>query len=116
MSVQRDSCEELAEPLSILYGVPVEIGSYFALCYLYERLSEEQQQEMCHSLEIEQPAHWYLESLAAQFRRNEITGIWLCEKDIWLFTQMAMEGMENYPRESLLSWRQVEDFYRRFLM
>lgn len=110
---KRDLCEELAEPLRVLYGIPMEIGSYFALLYLYRQLSSEKDRLFCQWLELDEGcAGWYLEGLAQRCCREEITGIVLPERDVPLLTEMAMEGIENYPLGQQIGWEQVEEFYR----
>lgn len=109
---KRDLCEELAEPLRILYGIPMEIGNCFALLYLYRQLSAEQDRLFCQWLELDEGcAGWYLEELAQRCCREEITGIVLPERDVPLLTEMAMEGIENYPLGQQIGWEQVEEFY-----
>lgn len=112
-SIERDICEELAEPLRVLYGIPIEIGRYFSLLYLYQLFSEWERKAVCRLLRIEEGhADWCLERLAQEYCGAEVDGILLPEQDVPMLTQMAMEGIENYPRRQQPGWEQVELFYR----
>lgn len=114
-TIERDLCYELAEPLRVLYGIPMETGSYFSLLYLYRLLSRQERERVCRLLGVRDAhADWRLEGLAKRYRRGEMFGILLSERDVPLLTQMAMEGIENYPVEMQPGWEQVEAFYREW--
>lgn len=110
---EYDICEELAEPLRILYGIPMEAGGYFALKYLYRQRTEREREEIGKRLgNVEGHLDWRLERLAHQYRRLEVTSVLLSGRDIPLLTEMAMEAIENCQLEWQASWRFVEGFYR----
>lgn len=112
--IERDLCEELAEPLTILYGMPLEIGCYFALVCLYGLLGEQERQRICLLLGADPAAGvWVLEQLAEQYRKEEIGNILLPREDISLLTEMTMEGMEGYPGQQRLTLEEIEAFYRQ---
>lgn len=113
-NIERDICEELSEPLRVVYGIPMEIGSYFALLHLYRLLPEGEQEKVCRMLGLKAGyGGWQLERLAHRYRKDELDGILLPGKDVLLLTQMAMEGIENYPEREQITWEQAELFYRR---
>lgn len=103
----RDLCEELAEPLLILYGIPIEIGSYFALRYLFgvwERGAV-------------RPGRWeraYQEivRLGKECRKMEIEGTVIPEKNLPLLVRMAADGIQRLPEGQQLSIETIEGFYR----
>lgn len=110
---KRTLLEELAEPMRIRYGIPMEIGLYYGILYVYRILSEEQKQELCNHCKVKiVEGCWHLEKMAHQVCAKELAGVVLSERDVFLLTQMAMEGIENLPIEQQLSWQQVELFYR----
>lgn len=112
MESTRTLLEELAEPMRICYGIPMEIGTYFAIMYLYRQLSEEQKRKLCTWCKVKiAEGCWQLEKKAHELCFRELSGVILPERDVFILTQMAMEGIENLPKEQQLSWQQVEQFY-----
>ncbi len=110
---KRMLLEELAEPMRIRYGIPMEIGLYYGIIYLYRILSEEHKQKLCIRCKVKiTEGIWQLEKIAHQVCAKELAGVVLSERDVFLLTKMAMEGIENLPLGQQLSWQQVELFYR----
>lgn len=113
--MERDICRELAEPLRVLYGIPMETGSYFALLYLYRLLPEQRKKKICEYCGrfgiSGGHAGWQLERLADRYRRDWVSGILIPRGDVPVLTQMAMEGIENHPVERQIGWEQVSSFY-----
>lgn len=113
--IKRDICRELAEPLRVRYGIPMEIGSYFALLFLYRSLPEQKKRRIREHGErlgiFGEHAGWQLERLAHQYRWDWVSGILIPGRDVPLLTQMAMEGIENHPVERQIGWEQVRAFY-----
>ncbi len=108
----RTLLEELAEPMRILYGIPMEIGIYYGIMYLYRQLSMEQKKELCNHCGVElKQGIWCFEKQVLESCENELSCVCLSQRDIYHLTQMAMEGIENLPPNQQLSWQQVEDFY-----
>ena len=111
---KRTLLEELAEPLRIRYGIPMEIGIYYGVLYVYRQLTEKQKQRLCTYCKVKiTEGCWHLEKIAHQVCTKELTGTILPVNDIFLLTQMAMEGIENLPPQQQLSWKQVETFYHQ---
>ena len=106
---ERDLCYELAEPLRVVCGIPMETGIYFSLLYLYRLLSTQEQEKACGLLGAgaERP-DWKLEGMAQAYRREETAGILLSPQDVPLLTQMAMEGIENDPAGQQLGWESFD--------
>lgn len=103
----RDLLEELAEPLLILYGVPIEIGGYFALRYLF----------CAWGKETAKPDRWEkayrdLVRLGQRYRRAEIEGLMIPEKNLPLLTRMAADGIMGLPERQRPGKEMIEGFYR----
>lgn len=107
----RDVCEELAEPLRILYGIPIVVGTYFALLSVFWHRAE-------HDAggEAWERAARELIQLAGKRRRTEQEGILLPTKNLPLLIRMAAEGCERLPEEQHGGREQIELFYRMFLL
>lgn len=103
----RDLCEELAEPLTILYGIPIEIGGYFALRYLFDVWERG----------AVRPGRWeraYQEivRLGKECRKMEIESMVIPEKNLPLLIRMAADGIQKLPEGQQLSIETIEGFYR----
>lgn len=134
----RTLVEELAEPLKILLDIPMIVGSYYALLYLYPLLTGEQRRglwkivaeemlmQICSGKEGEkrwktlsgqvekEHADWWLEKTVQTVCPEAVRGVVIPEESVPMLTEMAMEGIENVPPEQQLGWQQVERFYRWF--
>lgn len=104
--------EELAEPLWLRYGIPIDIGLYHAFLFLY-RISGEEFQRQLDAVLCEEScwhADWHLEKTAQELYRGAAEAVWVPRGDVEILTGMAMAGIEMLP-EQILSRQQVGDFY-----
>lgn len=104
--------EELAEPLWLRYGIPMDIGLYHAFIFLY-RISGEKLQRQFDAVLCEEScwhADWQLEKTAQEFHIGAVEAVWVPREDVKILTGMAMAGIEMLP-EQILSRQQVGYFY-----
>ena len=120
--------EELAEPLSLRYGVPEWKGILLAIRYLYadafgklhlidaprDTRPVSTPGELCLTdalgkLRPVLPAA--LEAYGHAFEEE----LWIPAGDLRLLSSMALEGIEMLPQQERLSWQQIKQFYMQFV-